>query len=230
MRLRPLTDNIPKPMVEIDGKPILLHTVELLKSHGIKNFIFALCYLPEKIVSYFGDGSKFGARIEYTHEDPLKPLGTAGAITLCKKYIKESFIVTYGDIVRKLDVTEMIEQHKKTKAFATINVYKREGGNPKSKIEFDQNKKILKFTERPTEKDAQEEFVWANGSFYILEPEIFDFLPTSAKSDFGADIFPKLLAGKKALYAYPTTDYFMDIGNREKLERARKTFRPTRSV
>src|SRR3989344_1376598 len=100
-RLRPLTDNIPKPLVEVNGKPILLHTLELLKSHGITEFIIALCYLPERVVSYFGDGSKFGVHITYTYEDQLKPLGNAGAITLSQKYIKETFIVTYADIVRK---------------------------------------------------------------------------------------------------------------------------------
>lgn len=227
-RLMPLTNGIPKPMVEIDEKPLLFHTLNLLKSHGIKDFIIALCYLPEKIVSYFGDGSKFGVNIKYTYEDSLKPFGTAGAITLSQKYIKETFIVTYADIVRELDVTDMIKCHKKTKAFATINVYKREGPDPKSMIEFDKTNRILKFIERPTEKDTYGEFVWANGSFYILEPEIFNFIPESAKSDFGAVIFPKLLAGKKALYAYPTTGYFIDIGNLEKLETARKTFRKSR--
>ncbi|MDO8482539.1 MAG: NDP-sugar synthase [bacterium] len=223
-RLRPLTDTLPKPMVEIDGKPLLFHTLDLLKSHGVKDFVIALCYLPEKIVSYFGDGSKFGVHIEYTYENPENPLGTAGAITLDKTSTKENFIVTYADILRKLDITDMINHHKKTKSFATLNVYKREGRDPKSMVEFDGNKKILKFTERPAAEDIKNDYVWANGSFYILEPEIFNFVPESVKSDFGADIFPKLLAEKKDLYAYPTTDYFIDIGNLEKLEQARKTF------
>lgn len=227
-RLRPITERIPKPIIEIDGKPILFHILELLKSHGVKDFVIALCYLPEKIVSYFGDGSKFGVDIKYTYENPLKPLGTAGAITLAKKYIKESFIVTYADIIRELNVTDMIKQHKNTNAFTTLNVYKREGPDPKSMIEFDDTKRILKFIERPTVKDTKGKFVWANGSFYILEPEIFDFIPDSVKSDFGADIFPKLLEEKKALYAYPTKDYFIDIGNLEKLEKAKKTFPKSR--
>ncbi|MBI2476196.1 MAG: nucleotidyltransferase family protein [Candidatus Taylorbacteria bacterium] len=270
-RLRPFTDTTPKPMLEVGGKPILFHTVDLLKSHGVKDFIIALCHLPEKVVSYFGDGSKFGVRIAYTHEDPKNPLGTAGAITLAKKfiigptqsdavrgaseacdqsvciytaganersneemrrlrksYIKESFIVTYADIVRELDVTKMIEGHKKTKAFATLNVYKREGPDPKSMIKFDDTNRILEFIERPTVKDTRGEPVFVNGSFYVLEPEIFDFIPESLKSDFGADIYPKLLASKKALYAYPTTGYFIDIGNLQKLESARKTFHPPR--
>src|SRR3989338_5789572 len=175
-RLRPLTDTLPKPMVEIGGKPLLFHTLNLLKSHDITEFIIALCYLPEKIVSYFGDGSQFGINIKYTYEELLKPLGTAGAITLAKKHIKETFIVTYADIVRELNVTEMIEHHKQTNAFATLNVYKREGPDPKSMIEFDDTKRILKFIERPTVKDTEGKFVWANGSFYILEPEIFDWV------------------------------------------------------
>lgn len=227
-RLRPLTDNLPKAMIEVGGKPVIFHVLALLKNHGVKEFIISLCHLPEKIVSYFGDGSKFGINIKYTYENPGHPLGTAGAITLSKKFIKESFIVTYADIVRKLDVTDMIKRHKKTNGFATLNVYKREGPNPKSSIKFDHANRILQFIERPTKKDTRGKFVWANGSFYIFEPKIFDWIPDSKKSDFGADIFPKLLAEKKALYAYPTTDYFIDIGNLEKLEKARKIFRQPR--
>ncbi len=221
-RLLPLTNTIPKPMVLVEGKPILLHALNLLKSHGIKDFIIAVCYLPEVITSYFGDGSQFGVTIRYTYEDPQKPLGTSGAIMLSKDLITESFIVTYADILRKLDVTKMIKAHKKTKAFATLHVYKRIGLNAKSMVEFDTNKKILRFEERPSGKNTKHKFIWVNGSFYILEPDIFDFIPDYKKSDFGKDTFPELLSHSKAIHAYPTTDYFIDIGNLKKLKQARK--------
>lgn len=225
-RLKPITNKIPKPMVEIADKPILLHAIEMLKKHGITEFILALCYLPEVITKYFGDGKKLGVSISYSFEDPNFPLGTAGAVSLAKDKIKDTFIVTYADILRELDITAMIRQHKKNQALATINVYKRISENAKSKIEIDKKNKILKFIERPTPDQLTESYIWVNGSFYIFEPKIFDFIKLNKSIDFGKDIFPSLLAKKEPLYAFPTTGYFIDIGNLEKLEKARQTYLP----
>ena len=221
-RLKPITNSIPKPMVEVNGKPILLHIINLLKKHGIKDFIIALCYLPNVITEFFGNGKKFGVSIAYTYEDPDSPLGTAGAISMARDLISDTFIVTYGDILRDLDVKKMIDFHNRKRAFATINIYERKSKDAKSMVVIDINKKVLKFTERP-EQTKKQEYIWANGSFYIFEPEIFNFIPENKKSDFGAGIFPKITALKK-VYAYPTTGYFVDIGNLEKLEYARKTY------
>lgn len=223
-RLRPLTDIIPKPMIEVAGKPILEHVVNLFKKYDIKDFLFSLCYLSHVITSYFRDGSKFGIKIAYTFEDKDKPLGTAGAITFAKKYINNTFIVTYGDILRELNIKEMIKQHKKKKAFVTINVYKRFGPSPKSMVVFNKEGRVEKFIERPKPEDLKDDFVWANGSLYVFEPEIFDFIPKNTASDFGKDIFPKILAAGKPIFVYPSSGYFVDIGNLEKLEKARKTF------
>lgn len=216
-RLKPITNNIPKPMVLVKDRPILLHAVNLFKKYGIDDFIIALCYLPNVITKFFGDGSKFGVKITYTYENPKKPLGTAGAIALAKKLIKDTFIVTYADILRELDIKKMIAFHKKSKAFATINVYKRKSEGAKSMVIMDKNKKIVKFIERPKADDLRQNYIWVNGSFYIFEPEIFNWIPRDEKSDFGTDIFPKLILAKKALYAYPTTGYFVDIGDIKKL-------------
>lgn len=216
-RLRPLTDTIPKPMIDIGGKPILEHVVQLFKRHGVTDIIIALCYLPKQIQNYFGDGKKFGVHIAYTIED--EPMGTAGAIHLAREYIHNTFIVTYADILRELDINGIVREHKKSHAFATLHVYKRFGKDPKSKIIFDRNKRIKQFVERPKETD--DSFVWANGSFYIFEPEIFSYIPQNKPSDFGKDIFPKLLSVGRSLFAYPTDGYFMDIGNLEKLNMAR---------
>ncbi len=223
-RLELFTNRIPKPMIKVSGKPILLHVVELLKKYGVSEYIFSLCYLPNVVKNYFGDGKKFGIKISYTFEKPNLPLGTAGAISLARKLINDTFIVTYADILRDLDIGNMISFHKKNKSFATLNVYKRESRDAKSKIVLDNKNRIIKFIERPKSDDLKEEYIWVNGSFYILEPQIFDWIPDNKKSDFGKDIFPKLLKSKKPLYAYPPKGYLVDIGNMEKLEYARKTF------
>jgi len=223
-RLRPLTDIIPKPMIEVAGKPILEHIVNLFKKYDIIDFLFSLCYLSHVITLYFGDGSKFGIRITYTFEKENVPMGTAGAITFAKKYINNAFIVTYGDILRELNIKEMIKQHKKKKAFVTINVYKRFGPDPKSMVVFNKEGRVEKFIERPKPQDLRSDFVWANGSFYIFEPEIFDFIPKDKPSDFGKDIFPKILAAGKPIFVYPSSGYFVDIGNLKKLKTAKRTF------
>lgn len=223
-RLKPLTNNLPKPMLEVGGRPILLHIIELLKKNGISQFILALCLLPNIITSYFGDGKKFGVRIEYTFENPKSPLGTAGAISLSRKLISNTFIVTYADILRELDVKKMIAFHKRSKAFATINVYRRQSRNAKSMVLINDENRIVKFIERPQTDDLKEDYIWVNGSFYIFEPDIFTLIPDKTKCDFGSDIFPKLLKPKKKFYGYPSDGYFADIGDTEKLELAKKKF------
>lgn len=224
-RLRPLTDSKPKPMVEVAGKPILLHTVELLKHAGITEFIFALCYLPEVVKNYFGDGSKYGVSIEYTLEDPSVPLGTAGAIKASQQYIDDSFVVTYADILRELDVKQMIKLHNDTHAFATLNVYKRFGKDPKSLVQFDDNNKIENFIERPSPEQIPEDFVWCNGSLYIFEPEIFSYIAKDSHSDFGSEIFPKLVSDNKPVFVFPTEGFFLDIGTKEKLQKAEEAYK-----
>ena len=223
-RLRPLTNNIPKPMVEVNGQPILLHIINHFKKYGISDFIIALCYLPEVVIEYFGDGKRFGVNIKYTYETPDKPMGTAGAISLSSESIDDTFIVTSGDILRDLDIKKMINFHKKSNSFATLNVYKRISKDAKSMVIMNKNQKIIKFIERPQKNGLKNKFIWVNGSFYIFEKEIFNFIPQNEKSDFGSEIFPKLLSESKSLFAFPTEGYFVDIGNLEKLKYARKTF------
>lgn len=223
-RLKPFTNNLPKPMIEVQGKPILLHIIELLKKNGISEFILALCYLPEIITSYFGNGKKFGVKIDYTFENPKSPLGTAGAISLARELISSTFIVTYADILRELEVEKMLAFHKKSHAFATIHVYKRESKDAKSMVIFDKNRKIIKFIEHPTPNQLGNKHIFVNGSFYIFEPKIFDFIPDKKTVDFGSDIFPKIIPHKN-VFVFPGNKYFIDIGNLPKLEYARKTFK-----
>jgi len=223
-RLRPLTDTLPKPMLEVGGKPILQHSLELLKKNGISEFIFILGYLPEKISGFFLNGKKLGVNINYIIEDKKNPLGTAGSLCLAKKYIDSTFIVTYADIIRKLDIKKMTAAHKKNQALASINVYKRFGPDPKSMIVFNEKNQITKFIERPTIQQLTTDYIWANGSFYIFEPEIFNYLPLQQRCDFGKDVFPQLIKNKAKFFAFPTEDLFIDIGNKEKLKSARKLF------
>lgn len=223
-RLQSITNILPKPLVEIQGKPILEHIIIFLKKQGFTKFVLLLCYLHNLITNYFGDGSNFGVRIDYIFENPQKPLGTAGSISQARKFITDTFAVTYADILRDLDVKDMIDFHKKNHSVATLNVYKRVGRNPKSMISFNEHYRINYYKERPEKKEIKDNFVWANGSFYIFEPQIFNFVPHNIYADFGRDIFPKILSQGKEMYAYPSNGRFIDIGTVEKLEKAKKMF------
>lgn len=225
-RLKPITDKIPKPMVEVGGKTILEYTIDLLKNNGITDLIMALCYLPEVIVDFFSDGKKFGVNIQYTFEDPKYPLGSAGAIRESEKFVDDDFIVTYGDILRKLDIREMIKHHQNNNSIATINVYKRYGSDPKSMITFDSNDKVIEYKERPNSIEIKDKFVWANASFYIFKKKIFNFIGNDGPADFGKDVFPLMINKKEEIRVYRSEDYFIDIGNLEKLQIAKKTFSP----
>lgn len=224
-RLKPITDNIPKPMVVVGGRTILEHTINLLKDNGITDFILALCYLPQVIVNHFGDGRKLGIKIKYTFEDPNNPLGTAGAIRESEKYIDRDFIVTYADILRELDVKKMIQNHLKSDVLATINVYKEYEEVPRSCVKIGENSRLLKFIENPDIKNKNGSFVWCNGSYYIFKKDIFKYLGKIGKKDFGKDIFPKLIEEKIKVNAYKSYGYILDIGTIEKLNLAEKLFK-----
>lgn len=221
-RLRPLTDEIPKPMIKVGGKPILEHTINLLKKNGVTSIILALCYKPQVIVDYFKDGKEFGVDIKYTFEKSTEPLGTAGAILPAKKLIDESFIVTYADTIRDLDVKKMISSHKKSNCIATINIYKHRGPNFKSMISYDQNNTLTRFDELGEVQDLKNDVSWSNGSFYIFEPKIFNYINIDRPTDFAKNVFPILLKDKEKINTFPSEGYFIDIGTFETLEQAEK--------
>ncbi len=223
-RLRPLTDHIPKPMITVGDKPILEHTITLLKQNGIVDIVLALCYLPEKIEEYFGDGSEFGVNIEYIYEDPLKPRGTAGAILPAEDLVHGPFIVTYADILRELNVAQMITQHHASKSIAMLNVYQHRGPNFKSRITFGLDHRLAAFEELASSRTLEEGFEWSNASFYIFDPKIFDHIPKDTKSDFSKDVFPALLKAGENISVFPSAGYVIDIGTKESLEEARGRF------
>lgn len=223
-RLRPITNTIAKPMVQVGGKPVLEHNLDLFKKYGFQDFIFALCYLPETIENYFGNGEKFGVKIEYTYENPDKPLGNAGALTLSKDKLNDTFIVTSGDVLRNLDVTTVLKKHKDSKSIVSLVLYKNFKEHPTSMVAFDEKNSVTKFIERPSKEDVKGKFVWTNASFYLLEPKIFDYIGDSEFSDFGYHIFPKLLEAHEKVCAIPKDHYLIDVGTEEKLEQANQDF------
>jgi len=216
-RLKPLTDKYPKPMLEIGGKPLLEHTINLLKKHGITEIAINLHH-PEIVMNYFGDGSGFDVRIRYSIEKEL--LGTAGALNNFRDFFDDTFIVFYGDVFTDTDITKLIAFHKEKKSIATIGLYKVDNPSECGIVKLEENMRITRFVEKPGRHEIFTDL--ANAGLYVLEPLILNYIPERGEYDFGKELFPRLLREGKAIYGFPITDYLIDIGTKDKYERARK--------
>lgn len=197
-RLHPLTQNLPKPMVRVSGKPILEHNIRLLSHYGICEVVVNLHHSPEAITSYFGSGESFGVSITYSYEPSL--LGTAGAVKKMESFFDEHFLVVYGDNLTNCSIEQFQAFHREKKGIGSIALFYRENPESSGIASLDENDKILHFIEKPR---TQEIFSrWVNAGFLILEPEILKYIPSDRASDFGKEIFPELIKNGHTLYGY----------------------------
>jgi mannose-1-phosphate guanylyltransferase len=214
-RLRPLTCNTTKAMVPVLNKPFLGHLLGCLKGHSITDVILALSYLPQGIRGYFGDGARMGVRLYYLIEET--PLGTAGAVKNAASYLDESFLMLNGDIFTDLDITAMIDFHRQHRAEATIAVTPVDDPTAYGLIETDKGGRISRFREKPRPEEVTTNLI--NAGVYVLEPEILARIPAGKKVSIERETFPQLLAAGGAMYAYPTSAYWLDMGTPEKYRR-----------
>lgn len=210
-RLRPLTCNIPKPMVPIVNRPFLEHMLAHLRSHGIADVILALCYLPDRIQSYFGDGEGFGVKLIYAVEP--SPRGTAGAVKNAEEHLDGTFFAFNGDVFTDLNLSAMLAFHRRVGAKATIALTPVEDPSPFGVVETDANGRVLRFIEKPKREEAPTNMI--NAGTYILEPEVLDYIPPDTFYMFERGLFPLLLEKGEPVYAYPSDAYWIDIGNPE---------------
>lgn len=208
-RLRPLTNNIPKPMVPIVNKPILEHIINLLKSHSIKDYVVLLFFMPGVIKEFLGSGKRFGVKIRYIVPD--QDYGTAGAVKLSEKYIKDNFIVISGDVLTDFNLTSIEDFHKKKNAIATLSLYRSQNPLQYGIVLTDKNDRIVRFLEKPSSSEVFSDTI--NTGIYIFEKEIFNHIPEGESFDFSKDLFPSLLKKKIPIYGYKTKGYWRDVGN-----------------
>lgn len=211
-RLRPLTCDLPKPMVPVLNRPIAEHIVNLLKRHQIEEIIATLHYLPDVMRDYFQDGNEFGVQITYAVEED-QPLGTAGCVKNIAELLDETFLVISGDSITDFDLSAAIAFHKNKQSKATLIL--THVPNP---IEFgvvitDENQRITRFLEKPSTSEIFSDTV--NTGIYILEPSVLDYLPSQTESDFSKDLFPRLLALGEPMYGYIADGYWCDVGHLE---------------
>ncbi len=216
-RLRPLTCNLPKPMVSIANKPMMEHILNLLKKHNLKDIVALLFFQGEEIKNYFGDGSKFGVKIEYL--TATEDYGTAGSVKNAEKLIfgdfpakkRERFLVISGDVFTDIDLSSVIGFHTKNKAKATMVLSRMENPLSYGVVITGEDGRITRFLEKPTWGEVFSDTV--NTGIYILEPEVLEKVPLKQEYDFSKDLFPLMLREKENLYGYITTDYWRDVGN-----------------
>jgi len=206
---------IPRCMMEVQGRTVLEHLFDLLKKYGIRDVIMSVSYMKERIMDYYGDGSKFGVNITYIEEEGQ--LGTAGSLKLAKEHLKDSFIVTNGDELKSLNIPRMFRLHKRKDALATIALATATDPTEYGVVRVS-GSRILDYIEKPKADEAPSNLI--NAGFYILEPEIIEIIP-DGYSMLEKDIFPKL-AKQGRLRGFIFGGQWFDIGNLGRYEIAKK--------
>ena len=217
-RLKPITNELPKPMVPIMGKPLLERNIESLKRYGIDEIVLSTCYKSQKIEDYFGNGEKFGVKISYISED--EPLGTAGAIKNAQKFFDDTFLVFNGDILSDIDISDMLRFHNEKGALATIAVTEVLNPSAYGVIEHDDNDFITAFKEKPKPYESDSNLI--NAGIYIFEPELLDEIPESSVVSIERDTYPLLLQKGYKIAVYNKCSYWLDLGTPRKYMRAHK--------
>jgi len=208
-RLRPLTCDLPKPMVPVMNKPVMTYSIGLLKRYGISEIGVTLQYLPEQIQDYFQDGSNYGVHLNYFIEET--PLGTAGSVKNAGDFLDEPFVVISGDALTDINLEKAIHFHKQNRSMATLVLKRVEVPLEFGVVVTDPKGSITRFLEKPNWGEVFSDTV--NTGIYILDPSVLDYLEAGKKFDFSQDLFPMLLKDKQPMYGYITNEYWCDIGN-----------------
>jgi len=209
-RLRPLTCDLPKPMVPVLNRPIAEHIINLLRRHRIKEVIATLHYLPDVMRDYFQDGSDFGVQVTYAVEED-QPLGTAGCVRNIAELLDDTFVVISGDSITDFDLTAAIQFHKRKQSQATLILTRVPNPLEFGVVIMDGTARISRFLEKPSTSEVFSDTV--NTGIYILEPEILAYLPPNQEADFSKDLFPLLLEKDEPMYGYVAEGYWCDVGH-----------------
>ena len=211
VRLRPMTVHTPKPLCPLLGEPVMGYAVKLLRQHGVSEIGVTLWYQPQKIRRAFHKGERYGVKLKYYEEK--EPVGTAGSVKMARKALTDTFFVLSGDGLTDCDLTAALRFHKEKKALATLVLKRVSIPLPYGVVLTDQDSRITRFIEKPDWKRVFSDLV--NTGLYILEPDIFDYIPDTSAPDFGKDVFPALLSGGLPVYGFETEGYWCDVGDQQ---------------
>ena len=210
-RLYPQTENCPKPMLKVGGKPMLEIILENYILYGFKKFFISVHYKKEKIIEYFGNGKNWNVEIKYLIED--RPLGTAGCLSLLPKNINKSLIVINGDVITRLNPKQLLSFHYENKADGTICVTETEFNLPYGVIETE-GIKLSGFQEKPSYRKL------INAGIYVLNPTLISLIKSEEYLDMPS-LFEEANMDNKSIIVYPLHEYWIDVGLPEKLKEAR---------
>jgi NDP-sugar pyrophosphorylase family protein len=213
-RLRPLTEDIPKPLLPVGDKPILETIIEQFISFGFNNFIITVNYKADKIRDYFGNGEKYNANITYIEEE--KRLGTAGALSLIDKKIDEPFFLMNADLLTKLNFDSMLRYHLNKDNTLTIASREYKYEVPYGVLEVE-NEKVTSLEEKPDHK------FFVSAGAYILNPELLTRIPKNEYYDI-TELIDFLLSENGDVGTFPIHEYWLDIGQHEDYKQAKDEY------
>jgi len=214
-RLRPYTKSLPKPMLPLGGKPILEYEIEWVRKNGIKEIVLCVSYLRNKIEDYFGDGKKFGVKIEYAISK--KPLATAGQLKTAEKFIDDTFVCLYGDSIYNFSLRNMIKHHKKSRANVTMSLFDYRFNLKYGVIDTKKSGQVTAWNEKP-EFSAK-----INIGCYLMEPEVLKLIPKN--KEYGMDdVIRKVLSRKKKVSSVTSKNGFIDIGDKDTYEKTNEEY------
>ena len=210
--------DIPKPMVDICGKPLLERQIDWLRREGVREVYFLINHLAEVVENHFGDGSQFGVRVHYVVESV--PLGTAGALKQLEAMIQQDFWVVYGDLVCDVDLFHIAKFHEDKNSDLTLVVHPNDHPYDSDLVEVDEQLKVSRFLTKPHPPGLLYRNL-VNAAVYLATPKIFSFLEKDLVADLARDIFPVAIE-KINVFAYNSTEYLKDMGTPDRLEKVRK--------
>ncbi|WP_366922817.1 NTP transferase domain-containing protein [Metallumcola ferriviriculae] len=208
-RLRPLTCDLPKPLVPLVNRPVMSYALDLLRELGIKDVGVTLQYLPDKIRYYYGSGDGLGLNMHYFVEET--PLGTAGSVKNAEDFLQDTFVVISGDALTDFDLRPAIRFHREKKALATLVLTRVSVPLEYGVVITDNKGRVRKFYEKPGWSDVFSDNI--NTGIYILEPEVLSYIPKEKFFDFSKDLFPMLLENGLGMYGFSLDGYWCDIGD-----------------
>ncbi len=214
-RLPDISSKIPKPMVEINGKPLLLLHIQQLKEAGVKDICITVHHLSRIIMDYFGDGRRYGLNITYSHEAKL--LGTGGALEPLMEFLDDNTLIIYGDVVSFVNYKKMLRFHLKHNGIITAAVHPSTHPEDSDLIEFDNNNELRSILIKPHKIIPQRPFNLS--ALYIVNPAIKNYLNLTKPYDIAHDLLPHLLGRRGKIFCYNTSEFMMDIGTPDRLRK-----------
>ncbi len=207
-RLRPLTCNTPKPMIPLVNQPFIEHMIENMRDQGITEVILAVQYLAERFRETLGDGSRLGVKVHIVEEP--EPRGTAGAVKNVEHMLDDTTFVFNGDVMTDLDLRAMLAFHRENQSKLTIALTPVEDPTAFGLVETNTDGRIRRFLEKPRPEDITTNMI--NAGTYILEPEVFRYVPPAQYYMFERGLFPVMLQTSDPMFGYPSNAYWTDVG------------------